>query len=152
MKNSSDTKAVDIRNVPEDIRAAVDADARERGMSVADRVLEILGDRYGLTVQLSGRPYVGTSGSNHWNVRMPPALYERVKAHATGGRSMVGCVLSAVAAEQGIPFSPTRRNPRALGPTVIHDLKVRHRNGESIRSLAREVGVKRETLSRAIRA
>ena len=146
------TTAIDIRNVPDDIREAVDTDARERGMSVRDRVLEILGHRYGLTVQLSGRPYTGTAGSNHWNIPMPPELHAMIRAHATGGRSMAACVLAGIAHEYGIPFSAQRRNPRALGPSVVSDLRRRHAAGESIRSLAREVGVKRETLSRAIRA
>lgn len=145
-------KAIDIRNVPDDIRTAVDADAREREMSVRDRVLEILGDRYGVAVELSGYPYTLGSTSSHWNVPLPPELYVRIKADATGGRSMVGCVLAGIAREYGIPFSAQRRNPRALGPSVVQDLRRRHQAGESIRSLAREVGVKRETLSRAIRA
>lgn len=147
----SRTTAIDIRNVPEDIRAAVDADAEDRGVSVTDRVLEILAARYGVTVQLSGFPYIGTSGSNHWNVRMPPELHARIKADATGGRTILGCVLATVAAAYGIPFSAQRRSSRALGPTAVRDLRRRHQQGESIRSLAREVGVKRETLSRLIR-
>lgn len=145
-------KAIDIRKVPENIRAAANQDAQDRDMSLSDRVLQILGERFACSAELSGYPYVGTSGSNQWNIRMPDELHARIKAHATSGRSMAAIVLAAVAHEYGIPFSPQRRSPRGLGPSAVADLKRRHEQGESIRSLAREQGVKRETLSRLIRA
>ena len=121
-------------------------------MSLSDRVLQILGERFAVAVDLSGYPYVGTAGSNQWNIRVPDELHARIKAHATGGRSMAAIVLSAVAHEYDIPFSPQRRSPRSLGPSAVADLRRRNDAGESIRKLAAEVGVKRETLSRLIRA
>lgn len=144
--------AIDIRNVPDDIVRAVNADAEDQNRSVADTVLAILGETYDFPVELSGYPYLGTAGSNHWNIRVPVGLRDAIKAHAKQlGGTILGTTLLAVAQAYDIPYSAQRRTPSRLTPMMVADLRRRNRNGESIRTLAREVGVKRETLSRAIR-
>lgn len=145
---------IDIRNVPPRLVRAVEREAKRENRSVTDTIVARLATRYALDVESTGYPYSGASGSTHWNLRVPARLHEVLKAQAKalGGATIAGCLLHALADEYGLPaISPRKRVPTRLDPKVIARAKVRHARGESIRSISRALGVKRETLTRAIR-
>jgi hypothetical protein len=147
--------AIDIRNVREDIRSHVNADAEKRGVSVNDVVGEILASRYGIPFVPTGYPYQGGSDSDHWNLRLSTVIRDAVRAHAEAvGGTSTGCILFALADHYGLdPISPKRRSGwPGLDPEMVTTARQRNEAGESIRSLSREYRVKRETLAKAIRS
>lgn len=148
--------AIDIRNVPEDVRDRVYLDAADRGVSMNDVVVEILARRYGVPWEPTGYPHVQSgSDSDHWNLRVPVVVRDALRAHADAvGGTVTGCLLLALTDHYDLPqVAPQRRVKRAGYPAeMVEDARRRHQQGESIRSLSREYGVKRETLTKAIRA
>jgi len=144
-----------VTEVPASIRAAVEADAQERNLSVNAVVVGVLASRYGVAHDATGYPYTETNGSDDWLVRMSPDLREAVRSHARAliGGSQRGCVLLALSEHYGLtPESPRRRRDPAIDPDIVSAVRKRNEAGESLRSLAREYGVHRETLTRAVRA
>lgn len=144
---------IDVRGVPADVRAAVTADAASRSVSLNDVVSEIAAARYGVAFEPSGYPFIG-SDSDHWNLRVPVVVRDTLRGHATAiGGTVTGCLLLALQQHYGLPTtSPTRRTGRpGLDPETVGAARRRNEAGESLRSLSREYGVKRETLTKAIR-
>lgn len=144
---------VDIRNVPDAIVLAVDADARQRGVSRNDVIAETVAQRYGLDWKPSGYPYLEADLSDHWNLRLTATMRDALKAHARAiGGTMTGCVLLALGSRYGIRVAPPRRRGKTMDPRVVADARDRHANGESLRKLAAEYRVGRRQLTAAIRA
>lgn len=146
--------AINIRNVPADIRQAVIEAARVEDASVNDVVGKILGDRYGLVWEPSHASFADST-SEQWVIRMPAVLKHTIAAHAdsVGGRQ-TGVVLLALALHFGLP-TPSVRNrvrppERQLESELLAELLRRAGEGESIRALEREHGLPRMTLNRAI--
>jgi hypothetical protein len=149
------TAAINVKEVPTPIRVAVTEDARERDISVADCIGETIADYYGVRWESSGYPFAGTgTGSDQWVVRLPSTLKALVHEHARrSGNTMRGIVLLILARHYGLePQSPRKRGGRQLDDDTLRTLRERHAAGESIRSLSREYRVKRETLTKALRA
>ena len=148
--------AIDIRKVPEEIRTVVARDAETRGMSVNDVIVETLASAYGVEVELTGYPYVGLEGdTDHWNIRVPDRLRDLLRSHATeAGGTMTGVSLRALSIRFGLPAWPIRsRRHVRLTADEITEAKRKHAAREAtIAQLAREHGVKRETMSRLIRS
>jgi len=146
---------IDVRKVPADIRQRVDAEAAVEGVSRNDVIVRVLSGRYGVPYEATGYPYTPDGGdSDQWGLRVPVMLRDVIRAHAaTVGGTQPGVILLALAQHYGLPAqSPRKRGSRSLSPAVIREAQRRHYDGgESIRSLAREYGVKRETLTAAIR-
>ena len=72
-------------SVSEEAKAALVADANARGESLNDRACSILGARYRVPVEGTGRPSSGARTSKGplplW---LPPALYRKIHAAAVG--------------------------------------------------------------------
>jgi hypothetical protein len=143
--------AIDIRDVPEEIRAAVDREAAERDMAINDVVGEILASRYGLKWTRSSSSYQG-GGSDHWLLRMPVKLRDTLRGHAENvDGTLTGVVLLNLAARYGLPTQSPRRRGGGLDEALVAEARRRHAAGESLRALSRDYGIKRETLTKAIR-
>lgn len=148
--------AINIRNIPPDIRTAVLGDARQHNVSVNDTVGEILAARYGIGWEPTGRGYTD-SGGDQWVIRMPAVLKHTIQAHADAiGGKQTGCVLLAIAQHYGLEDTPTVRARRkapdpVLAAALMDDVRRRVAEGESIRSLEREYGLPRMSLNRALR-
>ena len=150
--------AINIRDVPEALRDAVEHDARERNLSVNDVQGEVLADYYAVPWTHAGRrknEYAYT-GVDQWVIRLPLSLKELIRQHArASGNTMRGIVLLILARHYGLAPDPEgtgRRGGRVIDPEQLADLRARYEAGESIRSLHRATGIKREILTRAIRA
>lgn len=150
------TVGINIRDVPEPLREAVEADARERNLSVNDVQGEVLASYYAVPWTHGGRRKneYAYSGVDQWVIRVPASLKALVRQHAeASGNTMRGIVLLILTRHYGLPPEDThRRGGRVLDPDLVSELRSRHQAGESIRSLHRATGIKREILTRAIRA
>jgi hypothetical protein len=144
---------IDVRKVPADIRQRVDAEAAVEGVSRNDVIVRVLSARYGVPYEPTGYPYTPDGGdSAQWGLRVPVMLREVIRAHALSvGGTQPGVILLALADHYGLPVqSPRKRGSRSLSPAIVREAQRRNQAGESIRSLAREYGVKRETLTAAM--
>ena len=147
--------AIDVRDVPAKIVRAVERDAARSGASVNDTVVRALSEAVNEPVVPSGYPTTSRSGSDHWNVRMPERLRSAVRREAKlDGSTLTAFVLRTLAARYGL--TPPPRTPRRAAPRfdtrTTNQIRRRHADGESIRSLARRYGAKRETIARVLRA
>lgn len=145
---------IDVRKVPADIRQRVDAEAAVEGISRNDVIVRVLSARYGVPYEPTGYPYTPDGGdSDQWGLRVPVMLREVIRAHAaTVDGTQPGVILLALADHYGLaPQSPRKRGVRRLSPAVVREACRRNQAGESIRSLAKEYRVTRETLSAAMR-
>ena len=150
------TVGINVRDVPEPLRRAVEEDARERNLSVNDVQGELLAAHYAVPWTHAGRrrheyPY---SGVDQWVIRVPASLKGLIRQHAeASGNTMRGIILLILSRHYGqSPERAVRRGGRVIDPDTLAELRERHAAGESIRSLHRATGIKREILTRAIRA
>lgn len=146
---------IDIRKVPTAIRERVDAETRAEDISRNDLVVRILSARYGVPYEPSGygKPKKDETGTDQWLIRVPRALFVEVQEHAKRVGTQPGVVLLALEQHYGLPpSSPRKRGARRLSPAIVREAQRRHAAGESIRSLAREYRVSRETLKDAMNA
>lgn len=145
---------MDIRDVPAAVREAVARDIAERDRSLNDAVGEILATRYGLPWESSGYPHTGASAdSDQWLLRVPERLRDVIRQHAEStGNTQRGLVILALELHYGLQPTSARKRGKRIDPSVVAQARARHATGESLRSLAREFGVKRETLAKEIRA
>lgn len=146
--------AIDIRGVPDDIREAVNADAETRGVSTNDVVGGVLAARYGVPWTDSGYPSGAPRTGDHWNLRISVQMREALRGHAKAvGGTITGCVMLALAQHYGLPTRPPKRRGTGIDPQIVMEARARwdRGRGESLRTLSREYGVKRETLTKAIR-
>lgn len=147
---------IDIRDVPAAVREAVGRDIIERDRSLNDAVGEILARRFMIPWTSSGYPHTGASAeSDQWLLRVPSELRDTIRDLARRtGYTQRGLILNTLEQHYGLPPSSPRKRVKRIDPTIVAQARERHANGtgESIRSLAREFGVKKETLAREIRA
>lgn len=147
-----ETSAINVKDVPDDVYDAVVGMARERGISIADEIGQSIAAHYGVAWESSGYPFTEPAGATQWVIRLPHRLKALVAEHArTSGNTQRGIVLMILARANGLDVQ-SARSRRALTEEQVRDARRRHEAGESIRSLARELHVKRQTLSRALRA
>jgi hypothetical protein len=145
---------IDIRAVPEDVRAHTANEAATRDVSLNDLVVEIVARHYGISYAASGYPYVGGGESNHWNLRLPDVVADALRAHANAiGGTMTGCLLLALQRHYRLPETNPRRrvNQPGVDPEILAEARRRKEAGESVRSLALELGVKRGKLTKALK-
>jgi predicted HicB family RNase H-like nuclease len=146
--------AIDIRDVPASLAQAVWDDAAKRNVSVNDLVAEIVCQRYGIPYTPTGYPFTARSQpTSHWNLRVPDSVHQALRALAdTTGGTVTGHVLFALSEHYGVEtIPPTRRSSWWIDPEVVREARQAHQEGESLRSLSRRYGIKRETLTREIR-
>lgn len=144
-----------LADVPEAIRAAVAAEASDRDVSINAVVVGVLANRYGVEYEPPSRSRFTGSESSVWVLRVPEVIRDLVRSHAKSlpRGSQRGVVLLALATHYDLPTqSPTRRIEPSVDAEVLAEARARHRAGESLRSLARELGINRDTLTKAVRA
>jgi hypothetical protein len=144
-----------IEDVPPAVREAVERDAQMWDTNRNDVIGQILADRFRLTWKPSGYPYREVEGSTQWNVRMPPELRDALRRHAKERKlTQRGTIILVLQLHYDLPTSSARRRPShpPLSPDLVREARARHEAGESLRSLGRRYGMKRETLAKAIRA
>jgi hypothetical protein len=121
-------RQVNIGSVPEAIREAVVAEARERDVSISSLVVEIVGRCYGQTMHATGqRLRTGTVGSLPWVIRMPGSLALALASaqEANGGRRIAKSrlIVACLAEHYGLPAeSPLNRSlaqPRGAGGRFV---------------------------------
>lgn len=142
-----------MRHVPDDIREAVETDAERQGTSRNAVIVGILCEWAGLVYEQPSYRYTEAKGSDQWGLRVPVALRNVIRAHAQSikGATQPGVVMRVLADHYGLPERSLRkRGARRLDPEEITEARRRHTAGESVRSLAKELGVRRETLNAAI--
>ena len=142
-----------IEDVPGAVREAVERDARERDTNRLDVIGQILADRFRLTWEPSGYPYREAEGATQWNVRMSESMRDVLRRHAKErGLTQRGLVILILQLHYNLPTSSARRRPShpPLSPDLVREARDRNDAGESLRSLERRYGVKRETLAKAI--
>lgn len=146
--------AIDVRGVPEKIVRAVEREATRTDSSVNDTVVRALAEAVNESIAPSGYPARSRPGSDHWNVRMPERLRTAVRRDATAqGATLTAFVLRTLAARYRLTLPPTaRRSAPRFDTRTTNAIRRRHKDGESIRSLARRYGAKRETIARVLRA
>jgi hypothetical protein len=145
---------LDIRKVPQAIVEAVETDARERDLSRNEAITRVLSLRYGVPWESTGRKYSEADGTtDHWQLRLPVTLHGAIRAHADAlpGGTGPGVVLYALSDHYGLePQSPRKRIAR-LSPAIIREARRRKDSGESVRSIARDLHVNRNSLNKALR-
>ena len=154
------TEQVNIKEVPRSLYDAVERDAAEHDRNRNDVICEILARRFRVAYEASGYPFRPSSGSDQWTLRMPMALRTAIiraaeEASSPGRQVAVSkLIISTLQAHYDLPVDSPRRRPSQppLDPQIVQEAAARAAAGESMRSLSRRYGVKRETLSRAIRA
>lgn len=153
MPKRSNYPAVNVKEVPPEIGDAVEADAQERNVSVADAIGEAIADYYGVPWEHSGYPYTGTTGATQWVIRLPEELKALIYLHAKRtANAQRGIILFILSRHYGLAEeSPRKRGARKLDDDLIRSLRERHAAGESIRSLHRATGGSRESLTKALR-
>lgn len=143
-----------VEDVPSAVIEAVERDARERDISRRDVVGQIIADRFRQPWELSGYPFREADGATTWNIPMREPLRAKLREHAKErGLTQRGTIILILQLHYGLPTSSARRRPShpPLSPDLIREARARHDAGESLRSLERRYGVKRETLAKAIR-
>ncbi len=148
-----------IEDVPEALRAAVEADAAERDVNRNDVICEVLADRFRVRHEPSGYPY-RPGEATQWNLRMPAELRDAIRDHAKAATtehrkiSQRGLVIATLQAKYDLPVDSPRRRPsqEQLPPDLVREARARYESGESFRALSRRYGVRRETLAKAIRS
>ena len=120
----SDVRQIGISDVPDAIRQAVIADARERDISISSLVVEVVARCHGLSYPPAGqRLREGTTGEPPWVIRMPRELALALAAAQQngGGRRIAKSrlILACLAEHYDLPAeSPLNRSlaqPRGDG-------------------------------------
>ena len=154
------TEQVNVKDVPQTLYAAVERDAAERDRNRNDVICEILARRFRVPYEASEYPFRASTGSTQWLLRMSTALRTAIiraaEEQSSPGRQVAvsKLIISTLQAHYDLPVDSPRRRPSQppLDPALVQEAAARHQAGESLRSLAKRYGVKRETLTRAIRA
>lgn len=152
--NNTDTTGLLVEDVPEAVRAAVEADSIERDMTRNDVVIEIMARRFRVPYTPSGYPHRG-SATTTWHLKMPRALHSAIRGSTEGTKLTArGVIIATLELHYDLPVTSPRRRPShtPLDPEIVRDARARAEAGESIRSLSRRYGIKRETIAKAIRA
>jgi hypothetical protein len=117
-------RQINIADVPEPIRAATIAEARERDLSLGALVSEVVARCYGLDLDVRGqRLREGTTGQLPWVIRVPDelALALEQAQQGNGGRRIAKgrLIVNCLADHYGLPVeSPLNRSlaqPRGAG-------------------------------------
>lgn len=118
-------RQVGVSEVPDAIRDAVLAEARQRDVSLGSLVVEIVGRCHGIDLPATGRMRQGTTGEPPWVIRMPFNLLVRlIRAQGKGGRlAKSRLILACLADHYDLPAeSPLNRSlaqPRGEGGRFV---------------------------------
>ena len=143
---------LDIKNVPAGVVRAVNAEARRRNVAATDVIVQHVAVWFSRRHEPSGYEFREPVG-DHWNLRVPVDLRDVIRASARErGGTMTGVVIMILQTAYGItPHPVARRVPPVVDGRIVAAARKRHEAGESIRSLSRRYGIKRETLAKAMR-
>lgn len=150
-----------VENVPEDVRAAVEVQAKEEDANRNDVVCRILATRFRATHEGTGYPYrPGSAGVDSLYLRTSGNVLAAVRAAAeessAPGRQIAASrlIIATLQAHYGLPVdSPRRRGATSkLTPEEVREARARYEAGESLRSLSERYDIARPSLTRAIRA
>lgn len=124
-------------------------------MSRNDVVCEILATRFRVPFSPSGRGYDEAEGMD-WGLRMPRDLRDAIQTYAVDQPRKLtqrGVIIATLELHYDLPVTSPRRRPSRppLNPEIVREARARAEAGESIRSLSRRYGIKRETIAKAIR-
>jgi hypothetical protein len=122
-----EVRQINISTMPDEVRLAVIAEARERDMSLSSLVTEIVGACHGLRydhgAQRRQRLREGTTGELPWVLRIPAelALALAQAQQANGGRRVakqrliVSCLAEHYGIETESPLNRSLAQPRGAG-------------------------------------
>ena len=94
----------------DDLRMELEAEAKDRNITLNDVAGEILAARYGLTWRMTGAQY--TSVAARFKLRVPEPLHKKIRQEYArdSSKTVRGIVLSVLAEHYGIePIYPHRR-------------------------------------------
>lgn len=97
----------------DDLRNELEAEAKDRNITLNDVAGEILADHYGLTWRMTGAAY--TSVASRFKLRVPEPLHRKIRQEYArdASKTVRGIVLSILAQHYDIePIHPQRR-PRS---------------------------------------
>lgn len=127
----AEVRQVNISAMPEPVRQAVLAEARERDMSLSSLVTEIVGACHGLRydhgAQRRQRLREGTTGDLPWVLRLPAdlALALAQAQQANGGRRVakqrliVACLADHYGLDAESPLNRSLSQPRGMGGRFV---------------------------------
>lgn len=99
--------------LPEDLRAELEKEARERDVTLNDVAGRILHEHYGIYWDPSGAPY--REMAQRFKLRVPESLHQAIRLDAASKGTVRGIVLSILASHYGLAaISPQRRPRRAV--------------------------------------
>ena len=104
-----------VRNVPETVKRVVLNAAVASGMTMADNVGAILGERYGVVYYPTGRRTQRPDlNGDQFMLSLPPEILDGITREARErGITESSVVLLAIADRYGLIYTPTRRGRRA---------------------------------------
>jgi hypothetical protein len=117
-------RQVNIGDMPEPIRLAALAEARERDISLSSLVTEVVGRCYGLQLNHQGqRLREGTTGEVPWVIRIPRELAIALAAaqqngggrRVAKGRLIVNCLADHYGQPLESPLNRSLAQPRGAG-------------------------------------
>lgn len=112
---SSDTMLkliVNEKDLPSDLREAMETDAKSSNMTLNDAAVQALSDHFQIESKLSGFPYRSTS--ERFKLRVPEELHQLIRMQAAHRLQTVrGVALSELSVHYGTtPIDPGRRPRR----------------------------------------
>jgi predicted HicB family RNase H-like nuclease len=105
-------KDILVYDIPEEIRLAVVADAKEQNVSLNEAVVKVLADRFKVRVKPTGAPF--TDGeAERLSIRAGPKLHQKIALEAAKrSGTLRGIVLEALALHYDLDVPPIGRRPR----------------------------------------
>lgn len=111
-------KILYVPDVPRDVKRALARSAREQATGMNDVALMILGEKYGVRVEPTGRDGGAPEilDDSPLALKIPEKLHRAIRMHAAqSGGTMRGLAIATIADALGIPAPSIRR--RAAGAT-----------------------------------
>ena len=100
-----------LRDIPDETRAALEADAEATGLPMIELIREALCEHFGLDCDpVGGRPQKGKKGTGTMLLRLQPEVWEALKAEAGVSDTAYG-------------------SPRGAMDKIIHSALANHYNG-----------------------
>lgn len=109
----ADRVEIVVQDIPQELRSAIIADAREQNVSINEVAVRILATAFGVEREPSGRPYRGESGSTQLLLAVPDALRTAVRlSSARRGATIRGIVIEVLSEHYSLPVDGVGRRPR----------------------------------------
>lgn len=113
--NRTDYRDKNVRNVPGKMKRVVLNAAMAEGVTMADHIGAILGERYGVVFYSNGRKTQrGDADGDQFQLSLPPEIIDAITREAREKRiTESSVVLGAIADKHGLIYTPTKRGRRA---------------------------------------